>query len=249
MTTQNRDTKRDRRIIVFSGAGLSAESGLKTYRDHGGLWENHRVEDVATVDAFATQPRRVHRFMSSRRIELATVTVNAAHRGLAKLEDQYSVLNITQNIDDLLERAGCTRVVHLHGFLPEILCLVCGNIWNVGYTDYDWHPCPQCNSKETKPNIVLFGDKAPLYQVLHQIFFPPHQEEALTTKDFVVVIGTMGNVVPIMYYLSGQKCVKILNNLEDSPFVPASMFDHAFLEPATSAITRITSLIRELSST
>lgn len=239
------DKKQKRRVIVFSGAGLSAESGLKTYRDHDGLWENHRIEDVATTEAFAMHPKRVHRFMSARRMELANVTTNAAHCGIAELAKYYSVLNITQNIDDLLERAGCTDIVHLHGFLPEILCLMCGYIWNIGYTDYNGHPCPKCGAIATKPNIVLFGDQAPLYQVLHQVFSPVYKGDALSHNDVVVVIGTMGNVVPIASYLQGQKCMRILNNLENSPFIPANMFDHAFLEPATTAISRILTLIRE----
>ncbi|KAF0115518.1 MAG: NAD-dependent deacetylase [Rhodospirillaceae bacterium] len=232
-----------RRVVVFSGAGLSAESGLKTYRDHDGLWENYRIEDVATAEAFAAHPGRVHRFMSSRRMELASVVPNAAHHGLATVQTLFPLLNITQNIDDLLERAGCTNVVHLHGFLPGIRCLACDHVWDIGYADYDGHPCPRCGARDTKPNIVLFGDMAPLYQVLHETFFPVHPKDALTPQDVVVVFGTMGNVVPIARYLWGQKCVKILNNLEDSPFVPASMFDHAFLEPATSAIDKILDVI------
>ncbi|VBB68529.1 NAD-dependent protein deacetylase of SIR2 family [invertebrate metagenome] len=235
-----------RRIIIFSGAGLSAESGLQTYRDHDGLWEKHRIEDVATADAFAAHPHRVHRFMSDRRQELARVAPNAAHHGMATLQQLYSVVNITQNIDDLLERAGCTEIIHLHGFLPEIRCLACDHVWDIGHTNYDGHPCPRCAGQRTKPNIVLFGDPAPLYQVLHHLFFPAYKEDALTQKDIVVVIGTMGNVVPISHYLWEQKCTKILNNLEDSPFVPASMFDYVFLKPATAAISEIIDVISGL---
>ncbi|KAF0145474.1 MAG: NAD-dependent deacetylase [Rhodospirillaceae bacterium] len=238
--------KQKRRIIVFSGAGLSAESGLKTYRDHDGLWESYRIEDVATAEAFAAHPHRVHRFMSDRRMELAKVTPNAAHHGIAALQTLYPVVNITQNIDDLLERSGCTDVVHLHGFLPEICCLACDHVWDIGYADYNDHPCPQCGARETKPNIILFGDPAPLYQVLHRVFFPVYEEDVLTRHDVIVVIGTMGNVVPIARYLWGQKCVKILNNLEDSPFVPADMFDYAFLEPATNAVDKIMRVIKAL---
>lgn len=234
------------RIIVFSGAGLSAESGLKTYRDHDGLWENHRIEDVATTEAFATHPHRVHRFMSERRRELTQVTPNAAHYGIATLQKLRPIINITQNIDDLLERAGCMDVIHLHGFLPEIRCLKCDHVWHIGYANYDEQPCPRCAGRDTKPNIVLFGDPAPLYQVLHRLFFPVYEEDTLTQSDIVVVIGTMGNVVPIARYLWGQKCVKILNNLEDSPFVPANMFDHVFLEPATAAVDKIMNVINGL---
>lgn len=232
-----------RRIVIFSGAGLSAESGLKTYRDHDGLWEKLRIEEVATTEAFATNPHRVHRFMSDRRKELAKVAPNAAHYGIATLQKLYSIVNITQNIDDLLERAGCTDVVHLHGFLPEIRCLKCNHVWDIGYTDYNGHPCPQCTWQDAKPNIVLFGDPAPLYQVLHRLFFPVYEEDILTQNDITIVIGTTGGVVPIARYLWGQKCIKILNNLEDSPFVPASMFNHVFFEPATIAISKITNII------
>ena len=234
------------RIIIFSGAGLSAESGLKTYRDHNGLWENYRIEDVATADAFAAHPERVHNFMSSRRQELASVVPNAAHHGIATLQKLYSIINITQNIDDLLERAGCTEVIHLHGFLPEIRCLVCDYVWNIGHTAYHWQPCPRCSGQKTKPNIVLFGDPAPQYQVLHRLFFPVYKEETLTRKDVVVVIGTMGNVVPIAHYLWGQECIKILNNLEESSFIPQNMFDYIFLQSATVAIKNIIETIEKI---
>ncbi len=234
------------RIIVFSGAGLSAESGLKTYRDNDGLWENNRIEDVATADAFAAHPQQVHSFMSSRRQELARVVPNAAHHGIASLERLYSIVNITQNIDDLLERAGCREVIHLHGFLPELRCLSCHHVWDIGHAAYNRQPCPRCSGQRTKPNIVLFGDPAPLYQVLHRLFFPLSREDALTQKDIVIVIGTMGNVVPIAHYLLGQKCIKILNNMENSPFVPASMFDHVFLKPATAAVGEIIEIIKRL---
>lgn len=246
MRQDGRGKGQARRVVVFSGAGLSAESGLKTYRDHDGLWENHRIEDVATAQAFANHPRRVHDFMSARRVELGKALPNAAHLGLAALERDFPVLHVTQNIDDLLERAGCAQVVHLHGYLPEMQCLKCRKVWNIGYASYDYTPCPGCGADAAKPNIVLFGDMAPQYAVLNDLFYPGYGPRTLTRDDILVVLGTLGNVVPIGNLAYNLPCRKILNNLEDSPYIDAEIFDHVYLEPATRAIDKIAAAVRDL---
>ena len=116
------------RIVVLTGAGISAESGLRTFRDEGGLWEGHDVRDVATPEAFARDPDLVQRFYDARRRQLREVVPNAAHLALARLEDEgdHDVLLVTQNVDDLHERAGSRKVLHMHGELLKARCLGCG---------------------------------------------------------------------------------------------------------------------------
>ena len=115
------------RVVVLTGAGISAESGVPTFRDADGLWEGHRVEDVASPEAFAEQPHLVHRFYDARRAALAGVEPNAAHRALARLEQHLDtdLLVVTQNVDDLHERAGSQRVLHMHGELRSAWCMAC----------------------------------------------------------------------------------------------------------------------------
>ena len=141
------------RVVVLTGAGISAESGVPTFRDAEGLWEGHRVEDVATPEAYELQPSVVHAFYDARRAALAGVEPNPAHRALAALEAAYGdvLLVVTQNIDDLHERAGATRVLHMHGELRSALCRGCGRryAWDGDLGDYP--PCPGCGETELRP--------------------------------------------------------------------------------------------------
>ncbi|MBA2955268.1 NAD-dependent protein deacylase [Nocardioides sp. MAH-18] len=177
------------RIVVLTGAGVSAESGVPTFRDADGLWEGHRVEDVATPEAFAHQPAVVHRFYDARRAALAGVDPNPAHRALARLEQALrdDLLVVTQNIDDLHERGGSTRVVHMHGRLRAARCVSCD-------ARVEWHgdlghepPCPVCRASALRPDVVWFGE---MPYDLDLIF------EALDDADLFVSIGTSGAVYP-----------------------------------------------------
>jgi NAD-dependent deacetylase len=148
------------RIVVLTGAGVSAESGVPTFRDADGLWEGHRLEEVATPEAFEHQPVVVHRFYDARRAALAGVEPNPAHRALARLEEAIGddLLVVTQNVDDLHERAGSTRVLHMHGRLRAAWCRACD-----GRTDWyddlaDCPPCPRCGATELRPDVVWFGE-------------------------------------------------------------------------------------------
>jgi NAD-dependent deacetylase len=177
------------RVVVLTGAGISAESGVPTFRDADGLWEGHRVEDVATPDAYELQPSVVHAFYDARRAALAGVEPNPAHRALATLEAAYGddLLVVTQNIDDLHERAGATRVLHMHGELRSALCRGCGGryAWDGDLGDYP--PCPGCGATELRPDVVWFGEVP--YQ-MDRIF------AALERADLFVSIGTSGAVYP-----------------------------------------------------
>lgn len=177
-------------IVVLSGAGVSAESGLATFRGPDGLWEGHRVEDVATPEAFRRDPVLVHQFYDARRARLASVEPNPAHRALARLDEEWrgDLLLVTQNVDDLHERAGSKRLIHMHGQLTKAWCLACDG-------RFDWHGpmgkeaiCPSCEAGGTlRPDIVWFGEMP--YQM-------DRIEEALQGCDLFVSIGTSGAVYP-----------------------------------------------------
>ena len=175
-------------IVVLTGAGISAESGVATFRDSGGLWEGHAVDAVATPEGFAADPDLVQRFYDERRRALSLVEPNPAHLALARLEAEHDdVLLITQNVDDLHERAGSQRVLHMHGELRRALCTACG-------TRSPWHedllpapPCPACGARALRPDIVWFGEVP--YDL--DIIFA-----ALETCTTFVAVGTSGAVYP-----------------------------------------------------
>ncbi|MDP3894455.1 NAD-dependent deacylase [Nocardioides sp.] len=177
------------RIVVLTGAGISAESGVRTFRAADGLWEEHRLEDVATPEAFDRQPSLVHRFYDARRAQLRTVVPNAAHEALARLEQRLGddLLLVTQNIDDLHERAGSTRVLHMHGELNSALCRACRgrSRWDGPLGDFP--PCPRCGVMELRPDVVWFGE---IPYGMDRI------EEAISEADLFVSIGTSGAVYP-----------------------------------------------------
>lgn len=218
------------RIVVLTGAGVSAESGLPTFRDADGLWEGHRVEDVATPEAFDHQPSVVHRFYDARRAALATVDPNPAHHALARLEEALGddLLLVTQNIDDLHERGGSTRLVHMHGRLRSAWCRACdGRIdWELDLADHP--PCPRCGVTELRPDVVWFGEMP--YE-MDRIF------AALEEADVFVSIGTSGAVYPaagFVQYAGGRGAHTLELNLE--PSAGSSLFAEARHGPASMLV-------------
>ncbi|CAJ1023408.1 putative Sir2 family [Leishmania utingensis] len=182
-------------ITVLTGAGISAESGIPTFRDGDGLWCNHRVEDVASPDAFLANPALVQHFYNERRrnLLLSSVRPNKAHMALARLENELrgktKVVVVTQNVDDLHERAGSTHVLHMHGELLKVRCTVTGKVfvWTKDIVR-DADCCPDCGLLGTlRPHIVWFGEM-PLY--MDKI------ESVLSETDIFVSIGTSGDVYP-----------------------------------------------------
>lgn len=178
-----------RNIVILTGAGISAESGIDTFRDAGGLWEQHRVEDVATPEGFARDPDLVLGFYDMRREALSQVKPNAAHQALARLDAEWSgeLLIVTQNVDDLHERGGAKRVLHMHGELKSALCLSCEmrSPWDAPMSNRP--PCPVCQAPSLRPDVVWFGEM-------------PYQMEriyaAIREADLFVSIGTSGAVYP-----------------------------------------------------
>jgi NAD-dependent protein deacetylase/lipoamidase len=209
-------------IVILTGAGISAESGLATFRGPDGLWEGHRVEDVATPEAFARDPALVHAFYDARRANLAKVEPNAAHRALARLDAAWpgDLLIVTQNVDDLHERAGAKRLLHMHGELKSAWCRACDARQPWGGAMGHGPACPQCGKAgRLRPDIVWFGEMP--YQM-------ERIDRALMDADLFVSIGTSGNVYPAAGYVETARYVgaKTLEmNLE--PSLGSYLFDES----------------------
>jgi NAD-dependent deacetylase len=201
-----------KRIVVLTGAGISAESGIMTFRDGGGLWENHRIEDVATPQGFARNPSLVQSFYNGRRQQLKSVTPNPAHIALAEFEKNYAgeFMLVTQNVDDLHERAGSQSVIHMHGELKRVRCQLSGQVFHHEDDITPEHQCPCCGAQSLRPHIVWFGEM-PLY--MDEI------TQALSRCDLFISIGTSGHVYPAAGFVelarqSGAETIEI--NLEPS---------------------------------
>ncbi len=179
--------KIQRRIVIFSGAGVSAESGLNTFRDPQGIWAQYRIEEVATPEAWERDPERVLDFYNQRRRQLLQVAPNAAHRALAALEEYFEEVHIiTQNIDDLHEQAGSTRVLHLHGELRKVRSVKCpGCIYP---WDGDLHLGNCCeHGYQLRPHVVWFGEDVPLF---------PRAVDLVKRADAFAIVGTSLQVYP-----------------------------------------------------
>lgn len=178
-----------RNIVILTGAGISAESGLRTFRADDGLWEDHRVEDVASPQGFRRDPELVQRFYDARRANILAAEPNPAHRALARLDEAWDgdLLLVTQNIDDLHERAGAKRVLHMHGEGLSAWCLACDARHPWTGTLLDGPPCPACGEAALRPDIVWFGEMP--YE-MERIF------AAIARADLFVSIGTSGAVYP-----------------------------------------------------
>ncbi|MFN8012458.1 MAG: Sir2 family NAD+-dependent deacetylase [Holophagaceae bacterium] len=214
-------------LVILTGAGISAESGVKTFRDAGGLWEDHRLEDVASPEGFARDPGLVQRFYNARRRQLPQVQPNAAHLALARLEAEWpgDFLLVTQNVDDLHQRAGSRSLIPMHGELLKARCTLCekASPWEA-----DIEPssaCPACGDTGfLRPHIVWFGEM-PLE--LDRIF------RALGGCDVFAAIGTSGNVYPAAGFVDAvpRSCRTVELNLE------ASLVASSFQERRTGRAT------------
>lgn len=204
-----------KKIVVHTGAGISAESGLKTFRDHDGLWHDHRVEDVATPEAWERDMDLVNEFYNERRKNLAEAMPNAAHHALAKLEEKYDVQIITQNVDDLHERGGSSKVMHLHGELKKVRSTADPSLvyelkgWELKRGDL----CEK--GSQLRPHIVWFGEPVPLITEAARLV-----EEA----DILIIIGTSLQVYPaaglIHYAFAGAPKYYIDPKAAAVPFIP-----------------------------
>jgi len=216
--------------VILSGAGLSAESGLGTFRDAGGMWTRYNLEDVATPEGFARDPALVHAFYNARRADCRQAAPNPAHHALARLKAAMGAraMIVTQNIDDLLERAGVADVVHMHGEIVRACCAGCGHRWAAPEAMQPEDTCPACGARATRPDVVWFGE------------IPYHMEAidaALARCRQFVAIGTSASVYPAAGFVAeaaaaGAWTVEL--NLE--PSEAAHAFDEARHGPASEIV-------------
>ncbi|GIT91009.1 NAD-dependent protein deacylase [Jannaschia pagri] len=214
------------RVVILSGAGLSAEQGLGTFRDKDGLWTRYDLEEVATPQGFARNPALVHGFYNARRANMRGAVPGDAHRALARLSTHGGVTLVTQNVDDLLERAGARNVIHMHGELSQALCHACGHRWQAPDEMSPEDLCPACAKPATRPDVVWFGE------------IPYHMdriEDALAAADLFVSIGTSGTVYPAAGFVDmarhvGARTVEL--TLEPS----GAIFDDVRPGPASETV-------------
>jgi len=218
------------RVVVLTGAGISAESGLPTFRDADGLWEGHHPEEVATPGAYERDPMLVQRFYDQRRAALSRVEPNVAHLALARLERSLGddLLLVTQNVDDLHERAGSSRVLHLHGELRAARCTACESRHRWGGSLSAWPACPTCGARQLRPDVVWFGEIP---------YGMPGVLSALEDADVFCAIGTSGVVYPAAGFgvdaaAHGARTVEL--NLARSEVAP--WFDEVRTGPATELV-------------
>ncbi|MEN8129218.1 MAG: Sir2 family NAD+-dependent deacetylase [Pseudomonadota bacterium] len=232
-------------IVILTGAGISAESGIKTFRASDGLWESHRIEDVASPRGFAVDPELVHRFYNMRRRQLVSPAIrpNEGHEALARLQESFpgQVLIVTQNIDNLHKRAGSKNIIHMHGELLKMHCSASGKIYpirgDIGILDR----CDCCDSAGTlRPHVVWYGEM-PL--AMDKIY------HALENCDLFLSIGTSGNVYPAAGFVrvacgGGAHSVEL--NLEPSEV--ESAFAEKLYGPATQVVPAFVDRILEVAS-
>jgi len=220
-------------IVILTGAGISAESGIRTFRAADGLWENHRIEDVATPEAFDRNPELVHQFYNQRREQLLLPDIrpNPAHQALARLEQAFTgqFLLVTQNIDNLHERAGSCNLIHMHGELLNLRCITSGQVFsNLKPVGPDAR-CRCCGHPGTlRPDIVWFGEMPMQMELIY---------DALENCDLFISIGTSGHVYPAAGFVEvansvGAETVEI--NLE--PSQKQSAFDRHIYGPASREV-------------
>jgi NAD-dependent deacetylase len=218
------------RIVVLTGAGISAESGLGTFRDEGGLWSQYDLEEVATPQGFRRNPALVQTFYNARRRNCAEARPNAAHDALARLEAALpgQVLLVTQNVDDLHHRAGSRAVIQMHGALMRARCAACAHVWPAPMEMAPDDPCPACRRPATRPDVVWFGEF-------------PHDMERIEAElaecEIFAAIGTSGEVWPAAGFVlqaraAGAQCVELNMTRTDV----SGDFDAHFLGPASEVV-------------
>jgi NAD-dependent deacetylase len=235
------------RIVVLSGAGLSADSGIATYRGNGGFYRGNLSEDVMSYRTLKNDPDLIHWLCDDRRVELGQASPNPAHMMIAELSRLYGdrFLHVTQNIDDLVERAGFDGSLHVHGHLPRLRSIGNSKVEiDIGYRRY-WSGspedapdggyqfrCPKSNSR-FRPAVVLYGEQAPLYAKLWRAM------RKLRSQDLLVVVGTEGSVLPVEMWARQTSAYKVLNNLHDAAEISSENFDVYLKETAATAAEKI----------
>jgi len=227
------------KVVVLTGAGISAESGIPTFRGENGLWNGVSVDEVCMVGCLEKNRKKVIEFYDDLRLSIKDKKPNKAHLTLAKLQKKYpqEIKIYTQNVDDLFEKAGAD-VVHLHGELIKLQCEECGKVFEIGYKkqeDYFNGKCPFCYGNKVRPFIVFYGEEAPNYDIFYR---------GLNDCELFVAIGTSGNTIDVNFIAKHKK--SILNNLEKSEAIDDSLFEKVYYEKATSAVDKIAKDIEKI---
>ncbi len=223
------------KAVVLSGAGISAESGIKTFRDADGLWENHDIMDVASPQGWRRNPQMVLEFYNQRRRQLLTVEPNAAHRALVDIEKKYNVVIVTQNIDDLHERAGSSNVVHLHGELRKARSFTHEHLIYPWDGDIQWGD--RCEKgAQLRPHIVWFGEDVPLIA---------KATEEISEADLVIIIGSSMQVYPAAGLVGAAPAGIPVYYVDPNPQISWELKTtknlHIFNENATTGVVKIVS--------
>lgn len=235
------------RIILFAGAGISAESGLATFREIGGIWDQFDVDEVCNIHAFknakedAKARKNIFNFYNLVKESILKAEPNEAHYQVARWQKQFGkdrVVILTANIDNLFEKAGCEDVIHIHGEIFNMHCYACAHTWNIGDQAYDYKPrCPKCSSRLTKPNVVFFGEQAPLYEEMAYHVHPKRRSK----DDTIIYVGSSMSVIPphrlIPDYPSKDMCDRVLVNKDSHPF--DKMFNYQYYGNATEQLLKV----------
>lgn len=227
--------KKKPKIIVLTGAGISAESGISTFRDSNGLWENHDITAVASPEGFAKNPSLVLDFYNQRRSQINTVQPNAGHKALVELESKYDIVIVTQNIDDLHERAGSKRIVHLHGEILKARSVGDENLIYDWKEDINWGDTCE-KGYQLRPHIVWFGESVPMYELALKL---------VEITDYLIIIGTSMQVYPaagLAYQAPPNAPVFFI---DPKPQVDETHFNNITIiaEPATTGVRKVVDIL------
>jgi len=237
-----------KKIIILSGAGLDAPSGIQTFRGEKGLWNGHSIDEICSEKTWKDNYLKVHKFYNERRTELKTKEPNEVHLAIKEIISKCgkeNVFNITQNVTDFFERID-TEVLHLHGELTKMECSECYHKWDIGYEEFNPEDsCPKCNKeKAVRPAVVFYGGPAQMYSYLFRAF-----EYNLNPDTVVLIIGTSGEVLPINDLVQrkhGLVTNTILCNLEKQNHINEEFFSDIYYEDISSAITKIQNKINNI---
>ena len=226
-----------KKLIVLTGAGISAESGISTFRDSDGLWENHNVMDVASIEGWYKNPKLVLEFYNQRRKQLETVEPNAAHKILYQLEEHFNVCIVTQNVDNLHERAGSTNIIHLHGELTKARSIADENtIYDIGYGEINLGDTDK-HGYQLRPHIVWFGEAVPLFNAA---------ANNVSQADIIAIIGTSMVVYPaagLVNYKQTETPVFLINPNDVNAFGIHNLT--VFKENATAGVAKMRDILFE----
>lgn len=225
------------KIVFFTGAGISAESGIRTFRDSNGLWEEHDIYEVATPEGWKKNPALVNSFYNARRLQMASVEPNTAHLAIAQLEKEFDVTVITQNIDDLHERAGSQNVVHLHGELKYARSTSDASLL-YDYSNQTIKMGDTCErGSQLRPHVVWFGEMVPML---------PVAEEIVSKADFFIIVGTSMQVYPAAGLVSytPQNCQRYYIDPNPSPLHEIDL-QLVIKEKASLGVPKLANIIRE----